>query len=412
MLRFPAFFLAPLFAAAQNLSPLEDTPDWTELDAFHETMTRAEFVRQLDTIYAPRGAARGLVDLGDDEVRIVEALGQPARRSVQFARDASTTRKAPRYWRTRGELGPAPAEKPLAGMRIALDPGHLGGGYARMEGRWFRIGDSAPVCEGDLTLAVARHLAPRLAALGAEVLWVRSAPGPVTALRPADFFSIARGLLAAQGHAQPRETYDSFDDRARGNTVQFQAEHLFFLQMEIRDRARLVNHTLKPDLVLCLHFNADAWGRDDAPDFARGQHFHVLVNGCATATEMRLDDQRHEVLHRLLSGIAPEEARLATQVAQTFARMTALPPYVYSRAASAVRVNDSPYVWARNLLANRLYRCPVVFLEPYVMNCRETWERVQAGDYEGERSVAGSVRRSLVREYADAVAAGLAEAMR
>ena len=71
----------------------------------------------------------------------------------------------------------------------------------------------------------------------------------------------------------------------------------------------------------------------------------------------------------------------------------------------AQAVGGNPYVWARNLLANRLYRCPVVFLEPYVMNSQEVWERVQAGDYEGERVIAGSLRKSIYREYADALAA-------
>jgi len=412
VLRFLAFLVIPALALAQNLSPLESTPDWSELDAFNEVMTRPEFVRMLDGQYAPRGAARGLVEIGDDSVRIVEALGQPARRSVRFASETSAMKKAPRFWRSRAELGAPPPGKPLSGLRIALDPGHLGGGYARMEGRWFRIGETTPVCEGDLSLQVAQHLAPRLTALGAEILWVRAAPGPVTPLRPADFFPLARNLLAAQGHARPRETYSGFDDAGRGSTVQFQAEHLFFRQSEIRYRARLVNNELKPDLVLCLHFNADAWGRDNAPDLARGQHFHVLVNGCASAGEMRLDDQRHEIVLRLLSGVAAEEARVSTHVARVFARSAALPPYVYSRAASAVQVNASPYVWARNLLANRLYRCPVVFLEPYVMNSRETWEWVQAGDYDGERVIAGSPRQSLVREYADAVTMGFVEAMR
>ena len=41
------------------------------------------------------------------------------------------------------------------------------------------------------------------------------------------------------------------------------------------------------------------------------------------------------------------------------------------------------------------------------MNNREVWERIQAGDYEGEREVAGSRRASIFREYADAVAEGV-----
>jgi hypothetical protein len=97
---------------------------------------------------------------------------------------------------------------------------------------------------------------------------------------------------------------------------------------------------------------------------------------------------------------------LAETVAGTLARATALPPYEYTDGR-AIRVGTSPYVWARNLLANRVYRTPVVYLEPYVMNNREVWERVQAGDYEGLREVGGRTCKSIYREYADAVAEGL-----
>jgi hypothetical protein len=57
-----------------------------------------------------------------------------------------------------------------------------------------------------------------------------------------------------------------------------------------------------------------------------------------------------------------------------------------------------------------MYHCPVVFTEPWVMNSQEFFDRVQAGDYEGELMLAGKMRRSVFREYATSVADGLAEA--
>ena len=41
------------------------------------------------------------------------------------------------------------------------------------------------------------------------------------------------------------------------------------------------------------------------------------------------------------------------------------------------------------------------------MNSQEVWQRVQDGDYEGWKLSAGALRKSIYREYADAVAAGL-----
>ena len=72
-----------------------------------------------------------------------------------------------------------------------------------------------------------------------------------------------------------------------------------------------------------------------------------------------------------------------------------------------VRILGSDYIWARNLLANRLFECPVVYAEPYVMNSHEVFTRVQAGDYDGKKKVAGAVRMSIYKEYADAVVEGL-----
>ena len=43
------------------------------------------------------------------------------------------------------------------------------------------------------------------------------------------------------------------------------------------------------------------------------------------------------------------------------------------------------------------------------MNSEPVWERVQAGDFDGEFPLAGAPRRSIYREYADAVVEGLRE---
>ncbi len=42
------------------------------------------------------------------------------------------------------------------------------------------------------------------------------------------------------------------------------------------------------------------------------------------------------------------------------------------------------------------------------MNNQLVFDRVQAGDYEGEKKIDGALRKSIYREYADAVADGLA----
>lgn len=251
-----------------------------------------------------------------------------------------------------------------------------------------------------MTLDVAKMIRERLESHGARVSLVRERNEPVTRSRPEDF----RGEAVAELRRLGRPVGgDGARDAFR---IRKQSEMLFYRAAEIRARAERVNGRLRPDLVLALHFNAEAWGDPADPRLTSKNHFHVLINGAYSRGEVGLDDNRFFLVLRILQGIHAEELRVADAMARAMAEANGLPPYVYA-GGNAIRVNANPYVYARNLLANRIYLCPVVYLEPYVMNSREVHERIQAGDYEGARQVAGRQRPSLYREYADSVVDGL-----
>ncbi|NJM38664.1 MAG: hypothetical protein HC845_12810 [Akkermansiaceae bacterium] len=283
-------------------------------------------------------------------------------------------------------------EKPLDGIKIAIDPGHIGGEWAKIEERWFVVGNGTPVIEGEMTLKVAQLLKPKLENLGASVSLVRDQLEPITAKRPESLADLAKSAIGQ-------------DDSPAA--IQRTAERLFYRTAEIQDRANLVNETLKPDIVLCLHFNAEGWGNPNQPKLVDAHHFHLLLNGGYTDEEIALIDQRFEMLQRLLQRIHEEEVLIGSTVADTFGRITGLPPYTYQFTNNFRAIDGQPYLWARNLLANRLYQCPVVFMEPYVMNSTIDYHRIQAGDYEGLREVNGKMQPSIFREYANALAEGL-----
>lgn len=303
------------------------------------------------------------------------------------------THPTPRLWKDTATRPIPPEGKPLANLHIAIDPGHIGGEWAKIEERWFQIGNEKPVTEGDMTLYVAKLLKPLLEELGATVTLVRSTAEPVTPLRPENLAS-----LAAESATDDAASLRKF------------AERLFYRTAEIRARAELVNETIKPDLVLCLHFNAEAWGDPNNPTLIPRTHFHILLNGAYTPDEVRLADQRFALLKKLLQRTHEEEALVGKTIAETFAEISGLPAYTYPPGGNNVRpVPSSPFLYARNLLANRLYDCPVVFMEPYVMNSIHDYARIQAGDYEGLRKINGKQLPSIFREYAEALAKGLAK---
>ena len=395
--------------AADHLSnPLADSPNWKSFSKFQQTITHDEFERLLRQVYCTHGIREDFIRVDPKFACILTDRDTQSWFTLRFADSESTRKTVSRPWRPAASLPPSKKGRVLSGVKIALDPGHIGGAWSKMEERWFKSGDAAPVEEGEMTLLVAKMVAERLRALGARVSFVREKNEPVTRYRPADFRETARAILKATGTENPPEDFQGPDDPLKEQSVRWHSEILFYRTSEIRERARLVNSKLRPDLVLCLHFNAEEWGDEKHPTLIDKNHLHLLVNGSYLPDELESDDISFEMLDRLLSGTFEEEVKAADAAAAAMAKKTGLPPYEYTRDI-VTKVGTSGYVYARNLAATRLYRCPVVYFEPYVMNSNEAFARFQAGDYEGTRLVNGVERQSIFREYADGVVDGLVE---
>jgi N-acetylmuramoyl-L-alanine amidase len=414
-------FLTPLFAMSAwllllpagpagaqsfNLSALATPPDWPELQKYNGTMTRDRFEYLLENVYAPNGGWERYFRFEGNKVWVRTHHNAESWMPLEFAPNRESAQPAPRYWKSAAQLGPAPRDKPLEGVHIAIDPGHLGGRWSKMEERWFQIGDGRPVEEGNMTLHVAKLLEDRLKALGAKVSLVRKNARPTTRLRPDDLTDVALAELARDGVATPPRSYN-LNTRNRWDTLQGRAELLFYRTAEIGARAERVNRKIRPDLVLALHFNAEAWGDPANPSLVNRSHFHILINGTYMKVELEYDDQRFEMLQKLLNESHHEELSVSRPLAAHMARVNNLPPYTY-HGKNATRAGDSRYIWMRNLRANRLFEAPTIFLEPYIMNSRLDYQRIQLGDYSGVRNVNGRLRKSIFREYADSVAEGLA----
>src|SRR5204862_324247 len=254
------------------------------------------FAHLINDVYCTHGFAADLIEIKNDTARILMNRDAQKFFTLRFAAGTEEQKSVPRLWRLAKSLRPAGRDKALSDLRIALDPGHLGGKWAKMEERWFQVGDSPPVQEGDLALRVARLLAPRLRKLGARVSFVRNSAEPITAKRPDDFRELAKKILIKNGVPQPRTDVLDPNDPEKEQTIRWQSEILFYRYSEIRRRAVLVNMKLHPDLVLCLHFNAEGWGDPSHPTLIDINHFHLLVNGSYLKDELELDDERFEMI--------------------------------------------------------------------------------------------------------------------
>ncbi len=363
-------------------------------------MTRAEFLYLLRHCYARKPEeADGVIRVEADRALILKQSNLPEAGwyDLRFRTDSSLPGEGPLYWR--GPLNlpdlPANSTRPLEGLRIAIDPGHIGGNWVAWDDRHFQLGgpDSLEVREGEMTLKVAKILRHDLSLLGAEVFLTRETNDPVTRERVETLQEEAEAYLIRRGQVPS------------AGLIASTAKAMFAISAEIRARGDLINHTIRPDLALCLHFDASPWpgGR---PVFRSPNHLHLILNGCYSKSEMEEDDTRFEMVLRILQRLYYEELRLSNTVSKTLQKETRLPAFGYD-GTSGMSVNENELVWARNLLANRVFFCPVLFFEPFCMNHQETHARVQEGLYEGLREINGVYRKNLYQEYADGVTAGL-----
>ena len=90
---FALFNLGRLGAA--EISPLADKPRWPTLDRYQETITRDDFTRLLQNVYATRGYD-DLIQIGDDSARIVEDVAAQKIFTLRFTK--GTPPKLPAHY--------------------------------------------------------------------------------------------------------------------------------------------------------------------------------------------------------------------------------------------------------------------------------------------------------------------------
>ena len=376
-------------------SPVSEEPEWRLLDSGQGLLTRQEFEDRLRQTFDPTGALRPYLIWDEEGVTLFrdKARTRPLYR-LAFAPEG---RKADVILPVLGGGDPA---RPLAGKVICLDPGHIGGDWADVEERTFQIGKDRPVVEGELNLRTCRLLAPLLESAGAKVVWTHDGFEPTTPLRPADLYpeAISYLLQGSRGARLPRYSANRL--------IRWNAELLFYRSAEIQARARRVNEELRPDLTLCVHYNAAPWpGGRIRLTSANG--LVIFAHGSYTAEELAFDDQKFRLFRKLLENSTPVELGVGEAVGRQFQERWGFRPENYEGSGYAHASGAGPYVWHRNLIANRMFDGPVVFVEGPYMNDRMMYPWIQAGEYEGTRVVSGRSRGNIFREYAEQVAAGV-----
>lgn len=165
------------------------------------------------------------------------------------------------------------SDKQLSGLKIALDPGHMGGkGWDILSGNFVRDDKGNQLSEGLLTLEIALKLEEQLKELGAEVFITRRDLTPVTKMPYEDFELRPYALSFFRESSQDdwfqsliavdyKEQYDIYTaflsaekfQRIFSEPMRWQ---FFMLDEDLEARADAINR-FGPDISLIIHLDTD-----------------------------------------------------------------------------------------------------------------------------------------------------------
>ncbi len=384
------------FLHAGRLSPLSSEPDWKRLHDYQFTITRERFEFLLDHVFSVDRGMRAYLRISPESLTLFSDSSKTTPLfSLFFSNEFSSVRPNPQEIRyPQNPLG----DRPLQGLRICLDPGHIGGEFSKLEERFFKIEEATPVEEAKLNLMTCRLIESMLLLYGAEVVWTKQEELPVTKIRPEELHDEALQWIFDLGV----ERYLPVESE-----ILKRANMLFYRTAEIRARAERVQD-LKPDLTICIHYNAGDWGPNPLiPKLVEKSKLVLFITGGFMANELKYDDQKYDLMAQLLEQNFEQELGLSSKISDRMKEVFKMLPEQYKNWPAVIPMKEAPYVYARNLAANRWFRGPTLFVEGPYMNAKDAYERILAGDYEGQREIQGSMVSSIHHDFALSVVQGV-----
>jgi N-acetylmuramoyl-L-alanine amidase len=405
-------------AQAALIKPTEllrdpSSEDWMLLNRFDGTLTREQFEERLLKVFDPFGGISPFLNVTDREVTVFASsrrTGSPLAK-IAFASAVGDCRAFRDGFRPPQAFHRGLTSRPLSGLRVVIEPADIGGRWGAMEDRSSNYKGYGRIQEGDLTLTVAKLLRTRLQELGADVFVTRDRAEPVCGLRVSDVSPVVSQVLSRRPYIMPAAFRSRTRHLSASNPAyrRIAAEVLLTKNLEARARAEKARRVFNADITIVLQF--DASPASSRAGLTRINRNIFFVEGAYTAKELSSDArQRLKLLTKLLENVTPTETRVAVSIARCFEKTTGFPPVLYGNTATTRAVAGAPYVVARNLALDREHDGPVLTTEPYFMNQPVTLRRLLAGDYRGTKLIVGKARRSIYREYAEAVAQGMVDA--
>ncbi len=266
----------------------------------------------------------------------------------------------------------APGKK-LAGIKIAIDPGHIAGNMtmARLEQKFLdfspdpqnKLKDTVHIAEGILTYNTAFILRQMLEEQGANVFVTRPSQNCSAFGTSYDYWyshkrvKILDSLLKTDNMTPARHKQLMKMDRRK-------LFWEFFRDFELLERARIMNQ-YKPDLAIIIHYNVDE-NNTDWLNPSYKNYTMTFIGGGMTADNLAKPANKCHLLRLLLSGQLERSEKISSLTVSELSETLGIPK---------ARQNDADYlrdnclktasggVFCRNLVLCRTVNAPLVYGE-------------------------------------------------
>ncbi len=361
--------------------------DFSDFDRYQGRCTRAELEKKLGLFLQKDGGVGSYFSLTDSSLTFYNDAETNPERGVEYELKLAAQGSA---------LTPAPLRKDLVGVKIAIDPGHLGGVFANLEDRFIDIPpslervDSIKFDEGTLCFLTGMYLKLLLEKEGAIVMMTRDQIG--TGVYGDDFFD----WLKKNVHLWMGE----------GGSLK-KLFGKYYNPLDLRARAKKINQ-FAPDLSVVIHYNSQD-GENNGPSnhtISPVNYNMVFVPGAFCHNELADRDSRYEFMRLLVSEDLHGSLTLSQAILEKFGEHLQVPPVSKSDGANylnRVGIKIGEGIYARNLALTRLIHGPICYGETLIQNNIDECVRLNRRDF----VIGGVWCSSRIKQVAEAYFEGI-----
>jgi len=368
--------------------------DFRDFDCYQETVSRNYVEEKIANYLQHDSELENFYKITDDAISVFASPEDKINKNPEYILrfGSKSNSKCPKKFTTNFN-----SDKPLSGLKIAIDPGHLGGGMAIIEERFIDMAVTGEknirlqFDEGTLALFTAKIIKGYLSQIGANVLVTKEEPGQsVYNLSftewcknefgincDSDWLSDANQekILARFTQAQKNIISNAHENKIlRLKQILFRG---FYNNLDLKARAEKIN-AFNPDLTVIIHYNAHGGSND----IATANYNMTFIPGSFLKNELSNKVARYEFVRLLVTNDFEESLKLSECIVKNMQAVLFDVPLMNSFLYSDATIIAQSGIYCRNLALTRLIHGPLCYGETLIQNNLDEAKRLAQKDFD------------------------------